>query len=120
MINYKDPVPPIIGFLNGAFDGRIALFGNEFSSGVKYPAVLVKSMGGVEYFRIQLLCRAETDIEAMAHLIEVMNYLEQYGHGISGIRVTWVGRESAPIPAKDEDTGIPEAWCYMRIEALEA
>ncbi|PFP29408.1 hypothetical protein COJ96_10920 [Bacillus sp. AFS073361] len=120
MIDYKDPVPPIIQLLNATFESRFNIYGNLFPSSVSLPAVLVRQAGGNGYYRIQLLVRAREDITAMAILIDVMNYLERTGQFMSGIRVKWVERESNPIPAIDEDSGLPEAWCYMRIEALES
>lgn len=120
MIEYKDPIPPILNLLFGGFSDRFAIYGNLFPTNVELPGVLVRQVGGAGYYRIQLISRANSDIEAMGILIEVMNYLEQYAQFIRDLRVLWCGKESNPISATDEDTGLPEAWCYMRLEAAES
>lgn len=120
MIQYVDPIPPAIRLLNRAFQGRVYIYGNMFPSTVRLPAVLIKQAGGNGSYRLQLLSRANDDITAMQNLINCMNYIEQYGQSMTGIRVKWVSRESNPIPSIDTDSGKPEAWCYMNVEALEA
>lgn len=120
MINYVDPIPPIIRLLNKPFQNRLTIYGNTFPlSNIRLPAVLVKTAGGSGSYRIQLLSRANDDITAMKNLIDVMNFFERNGQNMTGIRVKWVGRESNPIPSVDTDSGKPEAWCYMTVEAME-
>jgi len=120
MIDYKDPIPPVIRLLTPAFEGRFSIYGNRFPDHVGSPAVLIRTVGGTDYYRLQLLARAESDITAMETLIDVMNYLERYGNNVDGIQTLWCERESNPIPDTDEDTGKPQAWCYMRLESMEA
>ncbi|MBH8599072.1 MULTISPECIES: hypothetical protein [unclassified Thermoactinomyces] len=117
MIQYVDPIPPIVTFLSVRLN-RISVYGNIAKNPV-LPALIVKSAGGAGFSRIQLLARAEKDFEAMELLIQTMMLLEQYANQIQGIRVTWCGRESNPFPSVDQDTGTPEAWCYMRLEHVE-
>jgi hypothetical protein len=82
--------------------------------------MLIKNSGGVDYTRLQLLCRADGASEAMSRLIVSMNILTQYAANIDGLRVQWCEKESAPVPDIDEDTGKPEAWCYMALYHLES
>ena len=116
MIEYTDPIPPIIRLLDTFMEPRV--YGNTF--GTTLPAVLVKSAGGTDFTRIQIIARSNSDIDSMRLCIQAMNILERYSGSITGIRVLWVDRESNPIPSVDEDTGKPEAWCYMRLEHIEA
>lgn len=118
MIDYVDPIPPVIALLNVEFDDRVNIYGNTLPSNIPLPALLVKQAGGNGYIRLQFLARARDDITAMDTLIEVMNYFERYGHLMQGIRVKWVERESNPIPSIDDDSGLPEAWCYMSLETI--
>lgn len=119
MIRYVDPIPSAIRLLSSAFQGRFNIYGNTFPSTFRLPAVLLKTAGGNGSYRVQILSRANDDITAMTNLIEVMNYLVAYGQHMTGIRVKWVERESNPIPSVDTDSGKPEAWCYLNIEAME-
>lgn len=120
MIKYVDPIPAAIRLVSPAFKGRFTIYGNTFPATVKLPALLIRTAGGSNVYRLQLLSRANDDITAMQNLIDAMNYLEQYGQHMTGIRVQWVSRESNPIPSVDTDSGKPEAWCYMSVEAIEA
>ncbi|MBO0962342.1 hypothetical protein J1P26_21805 [Neobacillus sp. MM2021_6] len=117
MIDYKDPIPPVINFfsLRG-----VNVFGNTFPTNAKLPALLVRNSGGTDYTRIQLIYRADKDYEAMGGLIGAMNLLERYASSIAGLQVVWCEREANPMPDVDQDTQKPEAWCYMRLEHLEA
>lgn len=118
MIDYVDPIPPVRRLLDSYMEERV--YGNQFPSSPVLPAVLVRNTGGNDYTRIQLLVRADDDIQAMSILIKAMNTLERYTAHITGIRVIWIEKESNPLPDRDEDTGKPEAWAYMRMEHLEA
>jgi len=118
MIDYVDPVPPVVRFLS-TYLPDIQIHGNQFSNPT-YPALLVKNTGGIDYTRIQLRCRAQKDYEAMNGLIHAMNTLTRYAANISGLRVMWCGKETNPIPSEDADSNMQEAWCYMRLEHLEA
>lgn len=118
MIEYKDPVPPVRSLLDALMDERV--YGNTFPTSPVLPALLVRNAGGNEYTRIQLLARANDDITAMQVLIRAMNLFEANGQAVQGLRVLWVEKESNPIPDRDDDTGKFEAWCYMRMEHLEA
>jgi hypothetical protein len=117
MIDYKDPIPPLFQFLDARVD--VHVYGNQWINPT-LPALLVKNAGGNGYTRVQLLARSETDYEAMSVLIQAMNLLERYASSISGLQVVWCEKESNPIPSQDVDTGKAEAWCYMRLEHLEA
>ncbi len=119
MIDYVDPIPPILKFYN-LWLPDIKVAGNSFYPNITLPALLVKSAGGIGYSRIQLVARADDDISAMQTLIKAMNLMERYASNINGLRVVWCSRESNPIPSVDSDTNKPEAWCYMKLEHLEA
>ncbi|MED0739020.1 hypothetical protein [Aneurinibacillus thermoaerophilus] len=56
----------------------------------------------------------------MQGLIQAMNTLTRAAGQIQGLRVQWCEPESNPILTTDTDTGKPEAWCYMRLEHIEA
>lgn len=118
MIENKDPIPTIIRLMKSHLSE--AVYGNTFPENPRFPSLLVKQAGGNGYFRIQLIARAEEDYAAMETLTEAMNILERFGTDMKDLRVTWVERESNPISSADHDTGKPEAWCYMRVESLEA
>lgn len=117
MIDYVDPIPPVRKFLSTFMSERV--YGNIFPSTTTLPAVLVRNMGGTDYTRLQLLVRATDDIAAMQTLIRAMNFLERNGSAISGLRVLWIERETAPISSVDQDSNKPEAWAYVRLEHLE-
>ena len=117
MIDYKDPIPPILQFFEQRLE--VGVHGNTFGSNPFLPALLVRNAGGTSYTRIQLICRAEKDFEAMSGLIQAMNLLERYASHLNGLNVVWCEREANPIPDIDQDTRKPEAWCYMRLEHLE-
>lgn len=117
MIDYVDPIPPILRFYSALLDAPVE--GNTFSSS-SVPALLVRNAGGNGFTRVQLIYRAEKDYEAMGGLIHAMNLLERNAAIIEGLRVSWCEREANPIPSVDDDTGKPEAWCYMRLEHLES
>lgn len=117
MIEYVDPIPPVRQMLDFHYEEKV--YGNTFPSNVTLPAILVRNTGGNGYTRLQLLVRDNSDIAAMTLLIDVMNTLQRNADRIN-LRGVWIERESNPIHAEDEDTGKPEAWCYMRMEHLEA
>lgn len=118
MIDYIDVIPLLIQFLQERLD--IGVYGNAFPVRYSLPAVVIKSAGGTDYTRIQILARAMTDHEAMNILIEVMNRLEREASQVKGIRVIWCVRETNPISSIDPDNNTAQAWCYMRLEHLEA
>lgn len=119
MIKYVDPIPYLVTFVKAKFRNELTVYGNTFPNTFRLPSLLIRTVGGTDAYRIQLLSRANDDITAMQNLINVMNFLEQFGQYMPGIQVKWVERESLPIPSVDTDSGKPEAWCYMRMEALE-
>jgi hypothetical protein len=120
MIDYQDPIPPVLQLLNAGFKGQFNIYGNSFPGRVMLPAVLVRQTGGLGYYRLQILARANSDIVAMAALIDVMNFLERFAANIQGLRVLGCEKETNPISSTDTDSGIPEAWAYMRLEAAES
>lgn len=117
MIDYVDPIPAVVRVLNAVFQERV--YGNTFPDSPAMPSILVRSTGGTDYTRLQLLTRGTTDMEAMGLLIRATNELMRNSSNI-GLQGVWIERESNPISAVDEDTGRPEAWCYLRMEHLEA
>lgn len=119
MIDYLDPIPPIVQFFADRMPD-VNVFGNRFPVSVALPALLVKGAGGTDYSRIQLLYRAGTDFDAMQGVISAMNMLERSAAGIRALRGAWCQPETKPIPDVDGDTGKPEAWTYMRFEHFEA
>lgn len=118
MIDYVDPIPPITKFLNILMN-EVRVYGNTFPDNVTIPCLLVRSAGGTNYTRVQLIARAKYDYEAMGVLVSAMNNLERSAQAIKDLDVLWCAKEALPIPDKDEDTGNAEAWCYMRLEHLE-
>jgi hypothetical protein len=118
MIDYKDPIPPIVQFFSSRLE--MGVHGNTFGSSPSLPALTVRNAGGTNYTRVQLTCRAEKDYEAMDGLIRAMNLLERNSSQIRGLQTVWCSREANPVPDVDLDTQKPEAWCYMRLEHLEA
>lgn len=118
MLDYIDPIPPIRRFLDETIPERV--YGNIFPSAPALPAVLVKTAGGSGFTRLLLLARANDDVTAMQTLIRAMNSLERNGANVPGIKAEWMARETNPIHSVDQDTGKPEAWCYLRLEHLEA
>lgn len=119
MIEYVDPIPSVVRFLTALLPD-IKVFGNTFPQSPALPSLLVRNAGGNGYTRLQLICRAEKDYEAMQGLIQAMNTLSRAVSQIQGLRVQWCVPESNPIPTIDTDTRKPEAWCYMRLEHIEA
>ncbi|MGE7191761.1 hypothetical protein [Lysinibacillus fusiformis] len=120
MVPYVDPIPSVIRFLTVPFAEELHIYGNMFPNTVQLPALLIRQAGGNNSFRLQFISRANDDITAMSNLIMAMNYFEQYGYQMQGIRAEWISRESNPIPSVDTDSGKPEAWCYINVEAMEA
>lgn len=118
MVAYLDPVPAVVRFFADRMPD-VNIYGNRFPESVGLPALLVKAAGGTDYSRIQLLYRAGTDYDAMQGVISAMNMLTHGAAGIRALRGAWAEPESKPIPDQD-DTGKPEAWCYMRLEHFEA
>jgi hypothetical protein len=118
MIDYIDVIPPLVQFLRArlGFD----IYGNTFPNSFSLPALVVKNAGGTDFTRLQLLARAGKDHEAMQVLIDSINLLERYANQIKGIRVIWCVRETNPVPSIDPDNNVAQAWCYMRLEHLEA
>lgn len=119
MIDYLDPVPPIVQFFAARLQG-VTVYGNRFPGAVALPALLVRNAGGTDYSRIQLLYRADEDFDAMQGVIDAMNALSAGAAYIGELRAAWIEAETKPIPDTDGDTGKPEAWCYMRVEHFEA
>ena len=117
MIDYVDPIPPVIQMLKPFFSARI--YGNFFPDNPPVPAVLIKNAGGFGYTRLQILVRDDSDINAMNLLIDVINTLERNASFIK-LRGTWIQKESNPISGYDKDAMKYEAWCYMSMEHLEA
>jgi hypothetical protein len=118
MIDYKDPVAPIIRLLKPLID-PVRVYGNTFPSNTILPALLVKTAGGYGYTRIQIIARDNSDIQAMSNCIEASNILIRNAANIQGLRTFWAERETNPIASVDDDTGKQEAWCYIRLEHLE-
>lgn len=117
MINYIDPIPPIVRLLDSLFVERV--YGNRIPAAAAIPCILVKNAGGSDYTRLLLLTRTDSDISAMVLLIEAMNDLIRNAANVQGLRVIDISKEVNPISSIDQDTGKPEAWCYLRLEHLE-
>lgn len=116
MIEYVDPIPPVIRLLNNLIDDPV--YGNTMPNNPKLPCVLIRNAGGSDYTRLQLLTRGNTDIQAMDLLIRAVNELIRNAAFV-GLRGVWIDMETNPISLMDEDTGKPEAWCYLRMEHIE-
>ncbi|MDA4083847.1 hypothetical protein [Bacillus cereus] len=118
MINYIDPIPHIVHFFK-IFD--VTCYGNTFPKNAKYPSICVKIAGGKGFTRLQVTSRSEKDdIEAMNVLINAINILECHTASIRGIQVQWCEKEGNPTSLFDTEANKPQAWCYMRLEHLEA
>lgn len=116
MIDYVDPIPPVLKMLKPFFKERI--YGNLFPQNVSVPAILIRNAGGNEYTRLQVLVRGNNDVDVMRLLIQVVNVLERNASSID-LRGVWIEKETNPLPDIDEDTRKPEAWVYMRMEHIE-
>lgn len=119
MIDYMDPVPPVLRFFK-LYVPDILAYGISIPATAALPCLLVKNTGGVGYTRFELLCRANADSQAMSGLIRCMNALERYAANLDTLSVEWCERDGGPYPDMDEDTSKPEAWCYMKLKHLEA
>lgn len=121
MIEYVDVIPPVRKLLSSLM-GDIKVYGNTWPTNINtiLPGVLVRTTGGNDYTRIQLVARANDDITATQVVIKAMNLLERNAAYITGLRGVWIEREANPVSTPDADTGKPEAWCFMRMEHLEA
>ncbi|MEP9408568.1 hypothetical protein ABKP09_19815 [Peribacillus frigoritolerans] len=117
-MDYIDTIPSVIKLLKTLLNVRV--YGNRFPANPELPSLMVRSAGGTDYTRLQLIARSNSDSEAMSLVINALNRLETNAAFLSGIRVVWAERESIPVPDMDEDTGKPEAWGYIRLEHLEA
>lgn len=118
MINYVDPIPPLIKLAKNYINVRV--YGNILPPNPTLPCLLIRNAGGTDFTRIQLLARSTSDIESMKVLISAMNTLIRNAAYIQGLRVIDIQKESNPIPSVDDDTGKPEAWCYLRMEHFES
>jgi len=120
MIDYVDVIPPVRKLLASLLDVKV--YGNTWPTNINttLPGVLVRTTGGNDYTRIQLVARANDDITAMQNVIKAMNALERYAADIQGLKILWLEREANPVSTPDVDTGKPEAWCFMRMEHMEA
>ena len=119
MIDYVDPVPPVLKFFS-LYMPDVPSYGISIPATAKLPVLLVRNAGGSNYTRLQLLARADSPVQATQVLIRAMNTLERYAGNIQGLAVTWCQHESSPITDTDEDTNKPESWCYMKLDNLEA
>ncbi|MBX6333715.1 hypothetical protein IRY61_00025 [Candidatus Saccharibacteria bacterium] len=119
MIDYVDPVPPVLKFF-GLYMPDVPSYGISIPATAKLPVLLVRNAGGSDYTRLQLLARADSPAQATQVLIRAMNTLERYAGNINGLGVTWCQHESSPIADTDEDTNKSESWCYMALYNLEA
>ena len=117
MIDYVDPVVPVIQFLTPLYSERV--YGNTIPSNAELPAILIRNAGGSDYTRLQVLVRGRSDIESMYLCIDVMNTLIRNGRSIN-LRGAWIEKETSPISSVDQDTNRPESWGYLRIDHIEA
>lgn len=117
-MKYIDPIPAVVRFLNDVMGVRV--YGNSFPNMPTLPALLVRTTGGINYTRLQILARADDDISAMSICIRALNFLERNPSYLHGITLKYIQREQNPIHARDEDTGKPESWCYVLLHHLEA
>lgn len=119
MIDYVDPIPPVIQFYQSRVDVNVQ--GNMLMPETPLPVLLVKNAGSNgRSTRLQLLARSDNDIEAMQTLIHAMNLLERDCRLIQGLQIEDCHRDSGPFPDTDDDSKKPEAWCYMLLYHLES
>lgn len=117
-MDYLDSTNPIRRFLSQSFDEEFASIQSfKIDSDTPLPCLLVKTIGRQT---IQLLVRAENDIEALQLCTDVGNYLKRNFADIEKINVFDIDFQTVPIPDVDEKTKKDEAWCYMRISYFES
>ncbi|WP_248499324.1 hypothetical protein [Staphylococcus aureus] len=129
MIDYIDPVPPVLKFLKlymaAEVAGGVTIVGGMFEADERGPALSVKLAGGAPdigepYSRIQFLARSDSDVQSLNLVIKACNTIARYFDHIQGLRVKSVRIETRPIDTRDADTNLPESWCYVVIEHMEA
>lgn len=129
MIDYVNPVKPIMDFLRAQMASDIAngvdIVGGMFSGDERGPALSIKLAGGAPeasepYSRIQLLARCAVDYEATALVVKASNVLARSYDLIQDLRVKSVRIETRPIDTRDSDTQLPESWVYVIVEHMEA
>lgn len=118
-ISYVDVVPSLLGVLERSllpYDRR----GYSFDQSITYPCVMVRTVGGTDNTRIQLIVRANSEGEAMEACINSANTLEQDAQYMDGVVSFGITMDSKPIITYSSDDNKPEAWCYLTLDHLES
>lgn len=117
-MDFVDATLPIVSFLKPIFKEEIKTIRPfKLDKTVKKPALQVKPVGKST---IQLLVRDDNDINALNVCTDVANYLQRNHAEIDGINVFDMKLTTPIYPDMDEETKIPEAWCYMSINYFES
>lgn len=117
-MDFVDPTTMLVKFFKNSFEDQIKSFRSfKIESGVELPCLKVKTVGNST---IQLLVRADGDIEAAAICTEVANYLKRNHASVEGVNIFDAKFQTIVQPDFDEDTKKPEAWCYMNINYFES
>lgn len=126
MIDYKDPVEPLVNYLVKFFEeSEVYVVGGDIPAELEGTILGVRHAGGSPYAvrpytRVRLLARADVDYDALDTLTAAVNELERYGTQIRGVKVFKIAADGRPVPDTDADTEKPEAWIYILIYHLEA
>ena len=116
-MDFIDPTMPIIGYLERSFGDQAKSFRSfKAEAGAPLPCVRVKTVGAST---VQLIVRADEDVEAFELCTEIANYLKRNGHQIDGINIFDISLQTPIYPSVDEDTHKDEAWCYLSINYFE-
>lgn len=117
-MDYVDASGSVMQFLEAAFSDDFRSFRSwKIEAKAMLPCLLVKTIGKGS---IQLLVRADDDIEALEKCTEVGNYLKRNFADIDEVNIFDIDFQMPPIPNVDDETGKNEAWCYMRISYFES
>lgn len=115
-MDFTDATLPIMKYLSG-FEEFKSVRAYKIYSSDPLPCLMVKQTGNTT---IQLLVRADSDIEALDLLQMVGNDLKRNFASVDGINILDIDFQSTPLPDIDEDTQKYEAWCYMNIKYFES
>lgn len=116
-MDFIDPAMPVLSYLERSFSDKAKSFrAFKTEAGAPLPSVRVKTVGSST---LQLIVRADDDIEAFTLCTEFANYLKRNGNQIDGINIFDLRLQTPIYPSIDEDTKKDEAWCYLSINYFE-
>ncbi|MGG5376068.1 hypothetical protein IGI57_002576 [Enterococcus sp. DIV0213j] len=116
-MEFVDSSSSISQFLAASFSEEFKSFRVwKMEERVELPCLLIKTVGKNT---VQLVVRADSDIEALEKCTEIGNYLKRNFSDVEGINIFDIDFQTTPTPNVDEITGKDEAWCYLRINYFE-